>query len=55
VSVSVFAGAGVHGSDRIELIWADGAIVNQWLRVTVLATANTRTPVPPREGPVPGG
>jgi hypothetical protein len=30
-------GAGANGSDRIVLIWADGAIRNTWLRVTVPA------------------
>jgi hypothetical protein len=34
-------GAGVSGSDRVELIWANGAITQEWLEVTVLATANT--------------
>ena len=40
-SVTVRAGAGVDGSDRVTLLWANGAIVNQWLQVSVLATANT--------------
>jgi hypothetical protein len=34
--VSVRRGAGVSGSDRITLIFADGAIKKQWLRVKVL-------------------
>lgn len=34
-------GAGASGADRIELIWAPGAVVNQWLQVTVLANART--------------
>ena len=29
------AGTGVGGSDRTSFVWADGAIRNQWLRVTV--------------------
>ncbi|MDP6546822.1 MAG: hypothetical protein QGH60_22845, partial [Phycisphaerae bacterium] len=29
------------GSDRVTLVWADGAITNQWVEVTVLAGANT--------------
>lgn len=29
------------GSDRVTLVWSDGAIKNQWLFVEVLATANT--------------
>ena len=40
-SITVRAGAGLDGSDRVTLIWADGAIRNRWLQVTVLATANT--------------
>ena len=34
-------GAGLDGADRVTLIWADGAIRNRWLQVTVLATDNT--------------
>ncbi|MEZ5299655.1 MAG: LamG-like jellyroll fold domain-containing protein [Verrucomicrobiales bacterium] len=41
VAVSVSAGAGVGGSDRVTLIWADGAILGQWLQIRVLATAAT--------------
>ncbi len=41
VSVTLRAGAGAGGSDRITIIWADNAIKNQWVEVTVLATANT--------------
>jgi len=40
-SISVRAGAGIGGSDRVEIIWANGAIVKQWLEVIVLANANT--------------
>jgi len=40
-SVTVRAGQGVGGSDRVTIVWADGAILNQWVEVTVLATANT--------------
>jgi hypothetical protein len=50
-SITMRAGGGVNGSDRITLIWADedpftprresGAVSNQWLQVTVLATATT--------------
>jgi len=39
-SVTVRAGEGTGGSDRVTLIWADGAILNQWLEVTVLASTN---------------
>ena len=34
-------GRGEDDSDRIMITWAKGAIRNQWLRVTVLANANT--------------
>ncbi len=39
--VSVRRGAGTGGSDRVELVWADNAIQNTWLQVTVLADAAT--------------
>jgi autotransporter-associated beta strand protein len=41
LSVTVRTGAGTSGSDRVTLIWADGAILDAWLQVTVLDTANT--------------
>ena len=41
LSVSVRAGAGVSGSDRVEIIWANSAIANAWLEVITLANANT--------------
>ena len=34
-TVSVRAGAGVNGSDRVEIIWANNAIQNAWLEVIV--------------------
>jgi hypothetical protein len=40
-SVTVRRGAGANGSDRITIIWPDGAIKNKWLQVMV--RANTRT------------
>ncbi len=40
-TVTVRSGAGVSGSDRVELIWADGAITQKWVEVIVKATANT--------------
>jgi len=40
-TLSVRPGEGVGGSDRAVFIWADGAILNQWLEVTVIANANT--------------
>jgi hypothetical protein len=39
-------GAGDGGSDRVELFWPDGAIVNRWLQVTVKANANTGLAAP---------
>jgi large repetitive protein len=39
-TLTVRAGEGVGGSDRVTLIWADGAIVNQWVEVTVKSDAN---------------
>jgi len=33
--------AGGNGGHRLELIWADGAITNTWLQVTLLANAHT--------------
>ena len=40
-SITVNFGAGTAGSDRVTIIWADNAIQNQWLEVTVLAEGNT--------------
>jgi glucose/arabinose dehydrogenase len=40
-SVTVRPAAGVSGSDRVELVWADGAIKEEWLEVIVKPTANT--------------
>ncbi|HUT12621.1 MAG TPA: dockerin type I domain-containing protein, partial [Thermoguttaceae bacterium] len=36
-SVEVRPGAGVGGSDRVTIVWADHAIENQWLQVSVRA------------------
>ncbi|MBN2477231.1 MAG: tandem-95 repeat protein [Pirellulales bacterium] len=44
VAVAVRPGAGVGGSDRITLVWADGAVRNRWLQVTISATATTGLP-----------
>lgn len=41
LSVVVRPGAGLSGSDRVEITWADGAIRNTWLQVTLAANANT--------------
>ncbi len=40
-SITVRAGEGAMGSDRVTILWADGAITNKWLEVTVIANANT--------------
>jgi hypothetical protein len=40
-SITVRAGAGVDGSDRITLVWPDGAIKNSWLQVTMLPGSRT--------------
>jgi hypothetical protein len=45
-SITVRPGAGVGGSDRITLIWADNQIQDTWLQVTVQATQNTRLASP---------
>ncbi|HTQ39662.1 MAG TPA: CotH kinase family protein [Pirellulales bacterium] len=44
--ISEFPGGGVNGSTRIEIIWADNAIQNQWLQVTLLADAVTQLATP---------
>jgi hypothetical protein len=44
--VVVRAGAGVGGSDRIELIWADNAIKNAWLEVIMLDNGDTGLAAP---------
>ncbi|MEE8452485.1 MAG: M36 family metallopeptidase [Thermoguttaceae bacterium] len=41
ISATLRTGEGNGASDRITLIWEDNAIEQQWLRVTVLANANT--------------
>jgi len=44
-SVTLRPGAGVGGSTRVTLIWAEqSAVRNQWLQVTILATPNTNLP-----------
>jgi hypothetical protein len=45
-AISVRGGAGVIGSDRVEITWAAGTIKNTWLEVQVLATANTGLTAP---------
>jgi hypothetical protein len=46
VSTTRRAGAGVGGSDRVTLVWADGAIKNTWLQVTLKPNARTGLAVP---------
>ena len=40
-SITVRPGAGANGSNRVEIVWADNAIQNEWLQVTVLADQAT--------------
>ena len=40
-TISVLPGIAVAGSNRINIAFADNAIRNTWLRVTVLANAKT--------------
>ena len=40
-SVTRRAGAGAGGSDRVTLLWPDGAVRNTWLSVTVKANERT--------------
>jgi RHS repeat-associated protein len=40
-SITVRKGAGKNGSDRVTILWEDGAIQKQWLQVVVLSTPNT--------------
>lgn len=43
-TISVRAGAGVGGADRVEIVWADGAIRNTWLEVIVKSNSATGLP-----------
>ena len=45
-SITVRPGAGGGGSDRITIIWPDGAIQNQWLELRVRANSTTRLASP---------
>ena len=47
-SLTVRAGGGAGGSDRVEITWNDNAIKNEWLEVTVKAepTGNTGLALP---------
>jgi len=46
LSVTDRPGAGIGGSDRIEIIWSDGSIKKQWLQITVKADSKHRTVSP---------
>jgi len=41
-SISVVFGGGANGSDRVKIVFADGAVKNTWLQVRVLANENTQ-------------
>ena len=43
-AITVRPGAGAGGTDRITLVWPDGAVRNTWLQVTLLPTAVTGLP-----------
>jgi regulation of enolase protein 1 (concanavalin A-like superfamily) len=43
-TITVLAGAGVSGSSRVKIEFANGAVKNTWLRVTVLSTTRTDLP-----------
>jgi hypothetical protein len=45
-TITVRGGAGVGGSSRLALVWADNAIQNNWLQVTVKAGGNTGLAAP---------
>jgi subtilisin family serine protease len=44
--VAVRRGAGVNGSDRVTVTFADGVVRNGWLQVTMKPTARTGLPAP---------
>ena len=43
-TVTIRAGEGINGTDRIALTWNAGQIENQWLQVTVRSTGNIEMP-----------
>ncbi len=45
-AISVREGGGAGGSDRVTLVWPDGAIRNAWLQVTVKASPRTGLTTP---------
>ena len=44
IASEVQPGGGVNGSDRITLVWPDGAIQNTWLEITTHSTLATGIP-----------
>jgi hypothetical protein len=44
-TLTVLEGAGVDGSDRLVLTWADQSITHTWLQVRMLANTNTNLDV----------
>jgi hypothetical protein len=46
LSLTIRRGAGTGGSDRVTLVFADGAIKDQWLQVTVKANPRTGLAAP---------
>ncbi|MEX0677475.1 MAG: choice-of-anchor Q domain-containing protein [Pirellulales bacterium] len=46
LAVSVLAGQGLGGSDRVEIVWADGVIKNTYLQVIVAANDITGLAAP---------
>ena len=46
LSFSSPGGGGVNGSDRVTITWDNNLIQNEWLKVTVLADANTGLDAP---------
>jgi len=45
-SISVRAGGGALGADRVTLLWAHNTIQNEWLQISVLNTPATGLPAP---------
>ncbi len=45
-SISVRAGAGALGSDRVTLLWTHNTIQNEWLQISILNTPGTGLPAP---------
>ncbi len=45
-TVTVRAGAGISGSDRVELIWSAGQLAKTWLQVTLAADSHTNLAEP---------